>query len=396
MEPEQEHAGGGEQEHEESFYSLPVETAHDVQRTAENAWTVHEATELPAWQNAVQNADPEAGAISRLFPDHEEMEAAAERLKELKAPSDPVPTPGPPAAAADPVAAPAPSTPAPAASAPAPAAPELPTPSTPEMAEMVENIKANGGIPDAPPVSAPAAAPELPTPSTPEMSEMVENIQRAQQEASSATEASTATSAAAETADTAGATSAAADTAGAADAAEAGISGMEVAGRAMGGLGVLGGGLELYQGINEIAEGNGHTGQGVLDVAAGGLGVAAGGAALMGAACPPLAIAAAAAGMGALGNEKSKEWGWWGQHEENGKMVNRDSLDFVADTTHDAGVAAHKEFGDGIGGDIAAGVAETGAAIGSGALAVGGDIVAGVAGAAQGIAHGAEALWNWL
>jgi hypothetical protein len=203
---------------------------------------------------------------------------------------------------------------------------------------------------------------------------------------------------------------------------------MKVGGNA---TGAVLGGLQMYNGINEIRGGNAT--QGGMDVAAGGLGTfssgvgLAGGLGLLGegsalaAAGTVAAPLAVAAGLAAAGNSYTKDHnmfgflginpaggGTWGVGAD-GKP--RDSLQFVGDTTASAyrgtnnavqGALGHGWLGQGAGA-VAGGLAGAGTALGTGALALGTDIVGGgiavgqgignLAGAAgRGIASGASAV----
>jgi hypothetical protein len=184
-------------------------------------------------------------------------------------------------------------------------------------------------------------------------------------------------------------------------------------------MGVLGaglGGLQLGTGIGEIV--NGDTSQGVLDVASGGLGAASGVMAAAGMACPPLAVAAAAAGLGAYGNKYAEDNGWYGTHtDENGNEVNSSFLGSIGETAS-AGMDLGRDIaGDNIAGDLLGGaiggiggagqtIMNTGAAIGGGvvrgaeALAGGvesiGSGIADVAGsAASGIGSAVSSVLSW-
>jgi hypothetical protein len=138
--------------------------------------------------------------------------------------------------------------------------------------------------------------------------------------------------------------------------------------------GVLGG-ICLAQGAGEFASGN-RT-QGAFDMVSGGLSMAA-------MAQPELAPVALAAGLATVGNGQTREWGWWGQ-DENGE--NRDSLQFVGDTTASVYNAVDAWAGGGVGGEIAGGLAGGATALGTGTVALGGDIVGGVANIGVGAAN---------
>ncbi len=174
--------------------------------------------------------------------------------------------------------------------------------------------------------------------------------------------------------------------------------------------GILGlglGGYNTAKGISELAT-EGERGQGAMDVVAGGTGIAAGavglGTAMMGsaglaAAAPALAAiapfaapVALAAGLAASGNEKTKEWGWFGQGED-GK--NRSGTDFIADSTTGAYHWADDALGGGVMGTIGGGLAGAGAAIGSGVVGIGGDIAAGAIGVGESIGSGIASLFSW-
>jgi hypothetical protein len=99
---------------------------------------------------------------------------------------------------------------------------------------------------------------------------------------------------------------------------------------------------------------------------------------------PELAPVAVAAGLVAAGNGQTKEWGWWGK-DKNGE--NRDSIQFVGDSTSSAYNSVNKWAGGGVGGAIAGGLAGGATALGTGALALGGDLVGGIANVGIGAAN---------
>jgi hypothetical protein len=376
-----EHPEGGEHEEggwfheamESQWHTVP----HNIQRAAEDVWApAVEGPWMPEWSQHVAE-NPDAGFFNRYFPQEESLEHLREHNHEISemneegiGPESPglgqgdapeieiVPENAPAPAAPEPIAA----EPAPA---PAPVAePDLPTPYTDDMSQMVEDMRMNGGLSETPATA--AAEPELATPYTDDMSQMVEDLQRARDTESAASSGTEAASSATESVtEGAGAESSALEElAEGAGGAEAGLGAMEIAGRVMGGAGAVGGIIEGAEGINELIHGDYE--HGTLDLAAGGLGTAAGVAAMMGAACPPLAIAAAAAGMIAAGDHYTEQAGWWGQGED-GK--NRTAFGWVGDETS----AAYDAAGGGI---LGAGAA-TATAIGTGAVALGGDLVGG-------------------
>lgn len=98
------------------------------------------------------------------------------------------------------------------------------------------------------------------------------------------------------------------------------------AGGLLGGVGGILGGISIANGVNNFIEGD-HS-QGVWDVTSGALGVAAGAGgvasalgstgALASLACPPVAVAAGVAGLGAFGNKFAEEHGWYGSETDAG------------------------------------------------------------------------------
>ena len=149
-------------------------------------------------------------------------------------------------------------------------------------------------------------------------------------------------------------------------------------------LGGIKGGQELHQAYKE---GNmtGSTGsQGALDVGAAGLGGASAALGMAGVACPPLAIAAGAAGLGAYGNEFAENHGWYGQHTDaaTGQQQNATFLNSIGDAGQQGWNIGHQALGNNIAGDVMGGigagvvggvqtVANTGAAIGGGVARIG-------------------------
>jgi hypothetical protein len=156
----------------------------------------------------------------------------------------------------------------------------------------------------------------------------------------------------------------------------------------MAGFGGVLGGFNMGKGAAEMMnawdEGditNEQGSQGALDLVSGGLGVASSAAYLAtGAICPPLAIAAGVAGLGAFGNEFAQEHGMYGQHqnEETGEMENATFLNSITDTAGAGWEGGHELFGDNIAGDIAGGIAGGVGAVGqtawNGLAAVGGGV----------------------
>jgi len=174
----------------------------------------------------------------------------------------------------------------------------------------------------------------------------------------------------------------------------------------MAGFGGVLGAFNMGKGVGEIgnaiSDGNfsGSEGsQGVLDVASGGLGVASTAAYLAtGAACPPLAVAAGLAGLGAFGNEYAEENGWYGQHRnaETGEMENATFLNSIGDSAGAGWDFGHSVAGDGIAGDVLGGVAGGLAGAGQTVWNAGAAIGGGVARAGSAIGHAASAVWSYL
>lgn len=174
---------------------------------------------------------------------------------------------------------------------------------------------------------------------------------------------------------------------------------LEAATPFMAGFGGVLGGFNMGKGIGELwnagqaGDITGEEGsQGALDLVSGGLGVGSAAAYLAtGAVCPPLAIAAGVAGLGAFGNEYAHEHGLYGQHmnEETGEMENATFLNSITDTAGAGWDAGHDLFGDNIAGDIAGGIA-------GGVGAVGQTAWNGVAAVGGGIARAGEAIWSFL
>lgn len=121
-------------------------------------------------------------------------------------------------------------------------------------------------------------------------------------------------------------------------------------------LGLPLGGINMGLGINEVSHGEGS--QGSLDILAGGLQMTSSFAALTGAAAaPPLAIAAAVAGMGAYGNKDAQAEGWYGKDREG---HNNTFLGSIRDTAAD-GQSVGVDFGrsilgNNVVGDVAGGM----------------------------------------
>lgn len=167
----------------------------------------------------------------------------------------------------------------------------------------------------------------------------------------------------------------------------------------MAGFGGVLGGFNMGKGVAELANAYdagdmaGEEGsQGALDLLSGGLGVGSTAAYLAtGAVCPPLAIAAGVAGLGAFGNEYAHEHGLYGQHlnEETGEMENATFLNSIGDTAGAGWDLGHDLLGDGIAGDIAGGIA-------GGVGAVGQTAWNGVAAVGGGLARAGEAIWSFL
>lgn len=268
------------------------------------------------------------------------------------------------------------------------AAQVLKTPSPPAMAEMVENLHQGSAIaavgPAATATPASQAAQALKTPSTSAMADMVENIHRTQAADQAAFTASRAVPAAtpATAATGAATTTEAASGSRAASTLRQAAPEVTTFGRVMGGLGVLGGGVEVYEGIQDLRDG--QVQQGMLDLTAGASGIGAGLLALAKMSYPPAGLAVAGLGIMAYGNKYTKNQAWWG-HNAQGK--NRSALDWMGESTAAAYQGTRQALGGGVLGSLGGGLTAGLTALNTGAIAVLGDVVGGAIGAVRDVGH---------
>lgn len=160
--------------------------------------------------------------------------------------------------------------------------------------------------------------------------------------------------------------------------------------RCLGGLGVAGGALELYEGIDELRKGDRQ--QGGLDTGAGLIGIGAGGLALAGSSLAfAAAPAAAAIGSMAFGNKFAKKMGLFGTDAQG---HNRSGFDVAGEATADAFHTVDDALGGGvlgtIGGGAIAGLTGVGSYLGMGVA----NALLGVAGTGYELARAYDEMKN--
>jgi hypothetical protein len=136
-------------------------------------------------------------------------------------------------------------------------------------------------------------------------------------------------------------------------------------------LGAIMGGIGLINGLAGL-DGDGDKSQAALDTASSGGAVAATMVEAAGLSCPPLAAAAAIAGLMASGNATAEKEGWYGSETDaEGREHNFSFGDSVADTYDDVNDAIDVP----VIGELAGGAAAAGQALANGAVAAGAGVL---------------------